>query len=161
VKPDGLILGKALGGGLLPVSMFLANDEVMQVFTPGDHGSTFGGYALAAAVGLEALNIIIEENFAQRSSELGHYMLEQLKAIKSPLIKNLRGKGLYIGMEIDPAKEKARNICLKLMEKGLLSKEIKWNFTKFLIDGNGNIVKRYGPTVEPLKIKADIENLLK
>ncbi len=131
VKPDGLILGKALGGGLLPVSMFLANETVMQVFTPGDHGSTFGGYALAAAVGLEALNIIVEEKFAERSLELGTYMLEQLQKIRSPLIKNLRGKGLFIGMEIDPTKEKARNICLKLMEKGLLSKETHETVVRF------------------------------
>lgn len=131
VKPDGLILGKALGGGLLPVSMFLANEAVMQVFTPGDHGSTFGGYSLAAAVGLEALNIIMEDKFAERSAELGAYMLQQLQAIKSPLIKNIRGRGLFIGMEIDPAKEKARNICLKLMDKGLLSKETHETVVRF------------------------------
>lgn len=123
VKPDGLILGKALGGGFLPVSLFLANQEVMNVFTPGDHGSTFGGNALAAAVGLEALNILVEEKLVERSAELGAYMLEKLKAIKSPLVSQVRGKGLFIGLVIDPTKATARSICLKLLELGVLSKE--------------------------------------
>lgn len=131
VKPDAIVLGKSLGGGLLPVSLFLSKEEVMQVFTPGDHGSTFGGYALAAAVGLEALTIIMEDNYAERSAELGEYMLQQLQAINSRLIKDIRGRGLFIGMEIDPAKEKARNICLKLMEKGLLSKETHQTVVRF------------------------------
>lgn len=131
VKPDAIMLGKSLGGGLLPVSLFLAKEEVMQVFTPGDHGSTFGGYALAAAVGLEALTIIMEDNYAERSAELGEYMLQQLHAINSPLIKDIRGRGLFIGMEIDPTKEKARSICLKLMEKGLLSKETHQTVVRF------------------------------
>jgi ornithine--oxo-acid transaminase len=123
VKPDGLILGKALGGGLLPVSLFLAKQEVMEVFTPGEHGSTFGGNALAAAVGLEALNILIEEQLIERSAELGGYMLEKLTAIKSPLVSQVRGKGLFIGLVIDPSKATARSICLKLLELGVLSKE--------------------------------------
>lgn len=123
VKPDGLILGKALGGGLLPVSMFLARSDVMEVFTPGDHGSTFGGNPLAAAVGLEALNVIEEEKLSERSAELGDYMLFQLKKIHSPLIKEIRGLGLYIGMEIDPQHATARSICMKLLEEGVLSKE--------------------------------------
>ena len=89
IKPDGLILGKALGGGILPVSMFLARRDVMQVFTPGDHGSTFGGNPLAAAVGLEALNILVEERLAERSAELGEYLLAELAAIRSPLIAGL------------------------------------------------------------------------
>lgn len=123
VKPDVLILGKALGGGLLPVSLFLARQDVMDVFTPGDHGSTFGGNALASAVALEALNVLVEERLAERSAEMGEYMLKRLHEIGSPLIKNLRGKGLYIGMEIDPAKASARSVCLKLLEEGVLSKE--------------------------------------
>ncbi len=123
VQPDGLILGKALGGGLLPVSMFLANREVMDVFTPGDHGSTFGGNPLAAAVGLEALNVLMEEKLAERSAEMGTYLLDKLHALKSPLIKNLRGKGLFIGIEIDPRKAKAREVCEHLMAHGILSKE--------------------------------------
>ncbi len=123
VKPDGLILGKALGGGFLPVSLFLAKKEVMDVFTPGDHGSTFGGNALAAAVGFEALNILVEEKLIERSAELGAYMLEKLKAIKSPIVSQVRGRGLFIGLVIDPAKATARSICLKLLELGVLSKE--------------------------------------
>lgn len=123
VKPDGLILGKALGGGLLPVSMFLSSRTVMNVFTPGDHGSTFGGNPLAAAVGLEALNVLIDDKLVERSAEMGAYLLEKLHSIRSPLIKSLRGKGLFIGIEIDPHKASARAICEQLMPHGILSKE--------------------------------------
>jgi ornithine--oxo-acid transaminase len=123
VKPDGVMLGKALGGGILPVSAFLARREVMQVFTPGDHGSTFGGNPLAAAVGLEALNILVEERLAERSAEMGDYLLAELAAIKSPLIKDLRGRGLFIGIEIDAELAEAREICEALMQQGVLSKE--------------------------------------
>jgi len=123
VQPDGLILGKALGGGILPVSMFLARRDVMQVFTPGDHGSTFGGNPLAAAVGLEALNILVEDQLAEHSAEMGAYLLAELAAIESPMIKELRGRGLFIGIEIEPSMASARQICEALMERGLLSKE--------------------------------------
>lgn len=123
VHPDGLILGKALGGGMLPVSLFLGKRELMDVFTPGDHGSTFGGNALAAAVGLEALNILVEDNLAEHSAELGAYMLAQLKMLQSPLIKDVRGRGLYIGLEVDIKKVKAYDLCIKLMQAGLLSKD--------------------------------------
>ncbi len=123
VKPDGLILGKALGGGLLPVSMFLASRDVMNVFTPGDHGSTFGGNPLASAVGLEALNVLIEDKLVERSAEMGAYLLDRLRSNRSPLIKSLRGKGLFIGIEIDPHKASAREVCERLMPHGILSKE--------------------------------------
>jgi len=123
VVPDGLILGKALGGGILPVSMFLARREVMSVFQPGDHGSTFGGNPLGAAVGLEALNILVEEKLAERSAEMGAYLKQQLEDIDSPLVSEVRGKGLFIGIEIDPEKGSARAICEALMARGLLSKE--------------------------------------
>ena len=123
VKPDGLILGKALGGGILAVSMFLARRDVMDVFTPGDHGSTFGGNPLAAAVGLEALNIIVEEELALRSAQRGEYMLNKLRKIDSPLIREVRGRGLFIGVEINPALASARAVCEMLMTRGLLSKE--------------------------------------
>ncbi len=123
VKPDGLALGKALGGGLLPVSAFLAKKEVMDVFHPGDHGSTFGGNPLAAAVGLEALQVLVDENLVSRSAELGEYFLQQLMTVKSPLITAVRGKGLFVGIAIDPKKSPARAICLKLLELGILSKE--------------------------------------
>ncbi len=123
VHPDGLILGKALGGGILPVSMFLARRDVMEVFTPGDHGSTFGGNPLAAAVGLEALNILVEDGLAEHSATMGAYFLDELGAINSPLIKELRGRGLFIGIEIHASMATARSVCEKLMARGLLSKE--------------------------------------
>ena len=123
VHPDGLILGKALGGGILPVSMFLARRDVMEVFTPGDHGSTFGGNPLASAVGLEALNILVEDKLAEHSAAMGAYLLGELAAINSPLIKELRGRGLFIGIEIEPSMATAREICEALMARGLLSKE--------------------------------------
>jgi ornithine--oxo-acid transaminase len=123
VQPDGLILGKALGGGILPVSLFLARREVMQVFTPGDHGSTFGGNPLAAAVGLEALNILVEDGLVERSAEMGRYLLDALMKIESPLIKEVRGRGLFIGLDIEPSLATARSICQALLERGLLSKE--------------------------------------
>ena len=123
VKPDGLILGKALGGGILPVSMFLASKEVMDIFVPGTHGSTFGGNPLGAAVGTEALNILVEDKLPERSAEMGSYLMEQLAGIDSPLIADLRGSGLFVGIEIDPAVGSAREVCERLMAKGLLSKE--------------------------------------
>ena len=123
VVPDGLILGKALGGGVLPVSMFLARRDVMEVFRPGDHGSTFGGNPLGAAVGLEALNILVDERLAERSAELGAYLKSELETIESPLIAEIRGKGLFIGIEIDPTLGSARAVCEALMARGLLSKE--------------------------------------
>jgi len=123
IKPDGLILGKALGGGVLPVSMFLARSDVMGVFHPGDHGSTFGGNPLAAAVGLEALNLLMDEGLIEQSAAKGEWLLEQLRQIRSPLIREVRGRGLFIGIEIDPALASAREICLRLMSRGLLSKE--------------------------------------
>ena len=121
VKPDGLILAKALGGGLLPVSAFLARHEVMDVFTPGDHGSTFGGNPLGAAVGLEALKVLIEEDLTARAAELGDYLLGELHAIASPLIREVRGKGLLIGLEVQPGK--ARVLCERLLQRGILSKD--------------------------------------
>lgn len=123
VKPDALILGKALGGGLLPVSLFLSRRDVMNVFTPGDHGSTFGGNPLAVTVALEALNILFEENLIQRSEELGDYLHQNLLEISSPLIKEIRGKGLFIGVELDSRYAKGRAIVLQLLEHGLLSYE--------------------------------------
>ncbi len=123
VHPDGLILGKALGGGILPVSMFLARHEVMDVFTPGDHGSTFGGNPLAAAVGLEALNILVEEGLPARSAAMGKYLLDELRKTDTPLICDVRGLGLFVGIDIDPNLATARVVCEALLERGLLSKE--------------------------------------
>jgi len=123
VVPDGLVLGKALGGGIMPVSLFLARREVMDVFTPGDHGSTFGGNPLSAAIGLESLNVLVEEKLAEASAAQGKYLLERLRALRSPLIADVRGRGLFIGIEIDPAQAHARRVCEELMRRGLLSKE--------------------------------------
>src|SRR5262249_34769283 len=117
------ILGKALGGGVLPVSAFVARREVMDVFTPGSHGSTFGGNPLAAAVGLEALHVIRDEGLVEKSRVLGAHMLERLRAIASPALKDVRGRGLWVGAEIDPAVASAREACERLLAKGVLSKE--------------------------------------
>ncbi len=122
LKPDALILGKALGGGILPVSMFLASFDVMAVFNPGSHGSTFGGNPLACRIGKEVLSIIEDEKLIERSLMLGEILISRLKKINHPLIKNVRGKGLFVGVEID-AKVPARKVCEKLMENGVLSKE--------------------------------------
>jgi ornithine--oxo-acid transaminase len=121
VLPDGVMLGKALGGGVLPVSAFVARREVMDVFTPGSHGSTFGGNALAAAVGLEALNVIREEGLVERSGTLGAHLFERLQAIKSPALAAVRGLGLWVGVEIDPHFASARAFCERLLAKGVLS----------------------------------------
>jgi ornithine--oxo-acid transaminase len=131
VRPDGLILGKALGGGLFPISMFLARDEVMRVFSPGDHGSTFGGNPLAAAVAREALNVLTEERLSERSAELGSYFLNKLRTLDSPLIKELRGKGLFIGMEISERYATAREVCEQLLRQGILSKETHDTVVRF------------------------------
>jgi ornithine--oxo-acid transaminase len=123
LAPDGLILGKALGGGILPVSMFLARNEVMDVFTPGDHGSTFGGNPLAAAVGLEALDILVEEDLVRNSAEMGAYLINELRQIDSPVVRDVRGRGLFVGLEIEAHHASARTFCEALMERGVLSKE--------------------------------------
>lgn len=122
-KPDGLTLGKALGGGIYPVSAFLARADVMDMFNPGSHGSTFGGNPIAAAIGLEAIKQTEDEKFADRSAELGEYLKNKLSAIQSPLIKDVRGKGLLVGLEIDPAYATARAVCEALMKRGMLCKE--------------------------------------
>jgi ornithine--oxo-acid transaminase len=123
VRPHGLVLGKALGGGVLPVSAFVATAEIMDVFTPGSHGSTFGGNPLAAAVGLEALRVIHDEGLVERSRTLGAHMLERLRAIDSPVLRQVRGRGLWVGAEIDPRFATARAACERLLAKGVLSKE--------------------------------------
>ncbi|MEW6450844.1 MAG: ornithine--oxo-acid transaminase [Pseudomonadota bacterium] len=122
-RPDGVILGKALGGGVLPVSALAGRHELMDVFTPGSHGSTFGGNPLAAAVGLEALRVIREEGLVERSRVLGAHMLGRLRAIRSPVLKEVRGLGLWAGAEIDPRFASARTACERLLAKGVLSKE--------------------------------------
>ncbi len=131
VVPDGLTLGKALGGGLLPVSAFLASREVMRVFGPGEHGSTFGGNPLACAVALEALDVLRDEKLVERSAELGAYLLKELRRIESPLIREVRGKGLLIGMEIDPRVASAKAVCDRLLEHGVVTKETRETVLRF------------------------------
>ena len=131
IKPDGLILGKALGGGLLPISCFLSTSEVMQWFTSGSHGSTFGGYPLAAAVGKRALEVIEEEKLVENSNRQGSYFLKELKKIESPILKQIRGKGLWIGVEIDTKIINGRNMCKHLLKKGILSKETHSSTIRF------------------------------
>lgn len=121
IVPDGVMLGKALGGGVLPVSAFVAKREVMDVFTPGSHGSTFGGNALAAAVGLEALRVLRDEQLVERSAALGARMLQRLHAMRAPAIKEVRGRGLWAGVDIDPRYASAREICEGLLDKGVLT----------------------------------------
>ncbi|MGX0034927.1 ornithine--oxo-acid transaminase [Staphylococcus auricularis] len=120
VKPDVYILGKALGGGILPISVVLADEEVLGVFTPGSHGSTFGGNPLAAAVSIAALDVIIDEDLPGRSQELGEYFKGGLQKIDHPEIKEVRGRGLFIGIELN---ENARPYCEALKDQGLLCKE--------------------------------------
>jgi ornithine--oxo-acid transaminase len=131
VQPDGLILGKALGGGLLPISVFLARDDVMSVFDPGDHGSTFGGNPLAAAVAFEAISVLGQEKLPERSKELGTYFINKLRTLDSTFIKDIRGRGLFIGMEIDPAKATARAVCEELLRNSILSKETHDTVVRF------------------------------
>lgn len=120
VDPDIIILGKALGGGVFPISCVVANKDILGVFEPGSHGSTFGGNPLACAVSMAALDVIVDEKLPERSNELGQYMMNELRKINNPIIKEVRGKGLFIGMELT---EPARPYCEKLMEEGLLCKE--------------------------------------
>lgn len=119
-EPDIYILGKALGGGVFPISCVLANRDILGVFNPGSHGSTFGGNPLACAVSIASLDVLVGENLAERSRELGEYFLAELKKIQNPIIKEVRGRGLFIGLELNQA---ARPFCEKLKEKGLLCKE--------------------------------------
>lgn len=123
IQPDGLILGKALGGGLLPVSLFLGRREMISLMTPGSHGSTFGGNPLACAVAQEAMDLLVEEKLADHSAKMGAYMLERLKAIKSPFIKEVRGMGLWAGVEFYKDHLTARSVCEKMSEKGVLTKD--------------------------------------
>jgi ornithine--oxo-acid transaminase len=131
VTPDVLIVGKALGGGVYPVSGILARKEIMDVFTPGDHGSTFGGNPLGCAVGMEALRVIVEENLAARSAELGEYLIERLCAVDSPHVKEIRGKGLLIGVEVKESSGTARPFCENLKDLGILAKETHHQVIRF------------------------------
>jgi len=130
VHPDGLVLGKALGGGLLPISMFLGRADVMAVFSPGDHGSTFGGNPLAATVALEALRVLDEEHLVERSARLGPRLLDGLRALRNPLVRDVRGRGLFVGLEL-VAELRASEVVLALLDRGLLTKDTHRNTLRF------------------------------
>ena len=129
--PDGLILGKALGGGVYPVSAFLASEAVMDVFSPGSHGSTFGGNALACAIGLKSIEILEHDRLAERSAEMGRHLKDSLSRITSPLIREVRGAGLWVGVEIDPTRAGARAVVERFAAKGVLSMDTHETVVRF------------------------------
>jgi len=131
VQPDAYILGKALSGGMLPLSAVAADAELLGVFRPGDHGSTFGGNPLAAAVGRAALAVLVEERLPERAARLGEHFMSELRALHSPLIKEVRGKGLLIGVELTAETGRARPFCERLMAEGLLCKETHDSVIRF------------------------------
>ncbi len=123
VRPDAVILGKALGGGLLPVSALVGSNDLMQVFHPGDHGSTFGGNPLAAAVAIAALDVLEDEKLVARSAELGAWLLEELQDLRSHIVRDVRGRGLFVGIEVDARYIGARPVVDRLLARGILSKD--------------------------------------
>ncbi len=123
IRPDMVTIGKALSGGMYPVSALLADDVVMSVFRPGDHGSTYGGNPVAAAVARTAMRVLVEEGMIENSAELGSHLMDRLNALDSEHIKEIRGKGLWVGIELHPAAGGARRFCEQLMQDGLLCKE--------------------------------------
>jgi ornithine--oxo-acid transaminase len=131
VRPDMVIIGKALSGGFLPISAVLADQPIMGLFQPGEHGSTFGGSALAAAVGRAALKVIRDEHLVENSAKMGDYFMSKLRGIQSPHIKEIRGKGLLIGVELKPEAGGARRFCEALMQKQILAKETHENVIRF------------------------------
>ncbi|HMQ55518.1 MAG TPA: aminotransferase class III-fold pyridoxal phosphate-dependent enzyme, partial [Anaerolineae bacterium] len=131
VRPDVMILGKALSGGFYPVSATLADDPVMEVFQPGDHGSTFGGNPLGCAMAEEALRIIIDEGLVENSANMGQYFLERLAEIPSPHVKEVRGKGLLIGVEVNEAAGGAKRFCHALRDQGILCKDTHYTVIRF------------------------------
>jgi ornithine--oxo-acid transaminase len=131
VRADVTIIGKALAGGFYPVSAVLADKAILGLFTPGEHGSTFGGNPLAAAVSRAALRVIRDEKLAERSQQLGEYFAEQLSEISSPHVKEVRGRGLLIGVELKPEAKGARRFCEALQKKGILAKETHDNVIRF------------------------------
>jgi ornithine--oxo-acid transaminase len=126
-----LIVGKALGGGVYPVSAAIADSEIMDVFHPGDHGSTFGGNPLGAAVARASLRVILDEKLAERADELGTWFMEKLRAIGSPHVEEVRGRGLMIGVVIKESSGVARPFCEALEAKGVLAKETHHQVIRF------------------------------
>jgi len=131
VRPDIMIIGKALSGGFYPVSAALADEPIMGLFTPGEHGSTFGGNPLGAAVARASLRVIREERLPERAEDLGTYFMEQLAEIPSPHVKEVRGKGLLIGVELKPEAQGARRFCEALQKRGILAKETHKHVIRF------------------------------
>ena len=131
VRPDVLIVGKALGGGVYPVSAAIADSEFMDVYQPGDHGSTFGGNPLGAAVGLASLDVVIDEKLPERSDRLGTWFMDQLRAIDSPHVEEVRGQGLMIGLVIKESSGTARPFCEALHARGVLAKETHHQVIRF------------------------------
>ena len=131
VAADLTLIGKALSGGFYPVSAVLSNTEVLGVFQPGDHGSTFGGNPLACAVARMALKVLVEEGMVENSAKMGAYLMDKLRTIQSPHIKDVRGKGLFIGVELHPAAGGARRFCEAMMARGLLCKETHQHVIRF------------------------------
>lgn len=123
IDPDIIVMGKALGGGVFPVSAVAANEDILGVFKPGTHGSTFGGNPLGCAVAIASIDVIIEKKLEEKSFELGNYFMEQLNAMNSDKVKLVRGKGLLIGLVLNESAGKARKYTTELKEKGLLCKE--------------------------------------
>lgn len=136
VKPDVVTLGKALSGGLYPVSAVLSSREVLGVFEPGDHGSTFGGNPLGSAIAREALRVLVDEGLCERSAELGDYLMSRLREIESPHVKLCRGRGLFAGIVLQPEAGGARRFCEALEERGILAK-----------DTHGNVIRLAPPLV--------------
>ena len=131
IRPDGLILGKALGGAMLPISAFLSSKEVMDHFNAGSHGSTFGGNPLATRVASRALKLLYEDNLIENSAILGEYFKSKLKSIDNKIIKDVRGKGLWLGMELNESEVNAKDLCLMLLNEGLLCKETHKTVIRF------------------------------
>jgi len=131
VRPDMVVIGKALSGGFYPVSAVLADKPLLGLFAPGEHGSTFGGNPLAAAIARAALRVIRDEKLAERADELGRYFVEQLAEIPSPHVKEVRGRGLLIGVELKPEAGGARRFCEAMQSRGILAKETHENVIRF------------------------------
>ena len=130
-KPDGIMLGKALGGGLYPVSAFLSRKDVLAVMDPGSHGSTFGGNAVASAIAIEAIKILQDEKLAERSTELGDHLMKRLRSLNSPFIVDVRGSGLLVGLEINTKLASTDDVCKRLLKKGLISKDTHGTVIRF------------------------------
>ncbi len=154
IEADLTLVGKALSGGLYPVSAVLSNKEVLGVFQPGDHGSTYGGNPLACAIARTALNVLIEEGMIENAAELGPYFMDRLREIKSPHVKEVRGRGLMVGVELLPEAGGARRFCERLKANGILCKETHENVIRFappLLITRGELDWALGPIAEALR----------